>query len=384
MILKKFPLLLFLLLLAACREDEMVLSSTDQSTGGAPTSSSIKGFFLLNEGNMGSNKATLDYYDYETGIYSKNIYAERNPEVVKELGDVGNDLQIYGEKLYAVINCSNLVEVMDVKTARHLHQLSIPNCRYITFHEGYAYISSYAGPVGLDPNARLGYVAKVDTATFALVDTCVVGYQPEEMQVVGNRLYVANSGGYRAPNYDNTLSVIDLGTFKEIRKIPVAINLHRLEADRFGNLYVSSRGNQKDVPSQTYVIDTKTEQVIQSLDLPNNQMTLCGDSLYCYGNTGKLADPNKGIHFTLYDVLHQQIVKRQFTAEGVHLDLQNPYGIAVHPHSKEILITDAKNYVTPGKLHCLSAEGQLLWTVTTGDIPAHIAFTTHRLQPLKK
>ena len=47
---------------------------------------SVKGFFLLNEGNMGSNKATLDYFDYETGIYHKNIYAERNPGVVQELG----------------------------------------------------------------------------------------------------------------------------------------------------------------------------------------------------------------------------------------------------------------------------------------------------------
>ena len=59
---------------------------------------------------MGSNKSTLDYYDYETGVYTKNIYAERNPGVVKELGDVGSDIQIYGDKLYAVINCSHFVE----------------------------------------------------------------------------------------------------------------------------------------------------------------------------------------------------------------------------------------------------------------------------------
>lgn len=75
---------------------------------------------------MGSNKASLDYYDAETGVYSKNIYPERNPGVVKELGDVGNDIQIYGNKLYAVINCSHFVEVMDVRTARHIGVVSIP------------------------------------------------------------------------------------------------------------------------------------------------------------------------------------------------------------------------------------------------------------------
>ncbi len=61
-------------------------------------------------------------------------------------------------------------------------------------------------------------MAKVDTATMQVVDSCAVGYQPEEMVVAGDKLYVANSGGYRVPNYDKTVSVIDLKTFKEIKR----------------------------------------------------------------------------------------------------------------------------------------------------------------------
>ena len=185
---------------------------------------------------MGRNKSTLDYFEYTSGIYFKNLYAERNPNVVKELGDVGNDIQIYGSRLYAVINVSHLVEVMDVHTAKHIGKISIPNCRYITFKGQYAYVSSYAGPVQIDPNARLGYVAKVDTATMKVVAECTVGYQPDELVIVGNKLYVANSGGYRVPNYDRTVSVIDLDTFTEIKKIDVAINLHRMEVDAQGKI----------------------------------------------------------------------------------------------------------------------------------------------------
>ena len=185
-------------LLFSCRKEEQIVPSTSTTVTGGE-SGEICGFFLLNEGNMGSNKSTLDYFDYQTGIYTKNIYAERNPGVVKELGDVGNDIQIYGNKLYAVVNCSHFVEVMDVRTARHITQISIPNCRYIVFKGRYAYVSSYAGPVQIDPNARLGYVAKVDTVTMSVVGTCTVGYQPEEMVISGNKLYVANSGGYRVP-----------------------------------------------------------------------------------------------------------------------------------------------------------------------------------------
>ena len=167
---------------------------------------------------------------------------------------------------------------MDVATARHEATVYIPNCRYIVFQDGYAYVSSYAGPVNIDPTARLGYVAKVDTATMQIVDTCTVGYQPEEMVIAGNKLYVANSGGYRVPNYDRTVSVIDLTTFTEIKKIDVAINLHRLELDRYGNIYVSSRGDYYDTPSKTYVIDSRTDEVTDILHLlPNSNMTLAGN-----------------------------------------------------------------------------------------------------------
>ena len=206
--------------LSSCRKEDPVLRGEGDHVGGGE-SGEIKGFFLLNEGNMGSNKATLDYYDYESGVYTRNIYPERNPGVALELGDVGNDLGVYGGKLYAVINCSNLVEVMDAETAVHAAQVSIPNCRYIAFDGGYAYVSSYAGAVEFDPEYRRGYVAKIDTVTMQVVDTCGVGYQPEEMAVVSGRLYVANSGGYMAPDYDSTVSVIDLATFEVINEIEV-------------------------------------------------------------------------------------------------------------------------------------------------------------------
>ena len=70
----------------------------------------------------------------------------------------------------------------------------------------------------------------------------MVGYQPEDIVVSGNKLYVANSGGYRAPVYDSTVSVIDLSTFKEIYKINVAINIQKMRLDRSGNLWVRPWG----------------------------------------------------------------------------------------------------------------------------------------------
>ena len=361
---------------ASCRKAQKIVPSTDTNVGGGE-SGDIKGFFLLNEGNMGSNKATLDYYDYETGIYHKNIFAERNPGVARELGDVGNDLQIYGGKLYAVINCSHFVEVMDVHNAKHISQISIPNCRYITFSGKFAYVSSYAGPVEIDPNSRKGYVAKIDTATLQVVDECIVGYQPEEMVVVGNKLYVANSGGYRVPNYDNTVSVIDLNTFTVAKTITVAVNLHRMEKDKYGRIYVSSRGDYYDIPSMTFVIDSNTDEVIESLELlPNSEMAIAGDSLYMYASYWSYLTNTQTVSYAIYDVKKGEVVTRKFITDGTDQQIQVPYGIAVNKKAGEFFVTDAKDYVTPGKLYCFNLDGTLKWSVTTGDIPAHFAFTT--------
>ena len=333
---------------------------------------------------MGSNKSTLDYYDYETGKYTRNIYAERNPGVVKELGDVGNDLQIYGNRLYAVINVSHLIEVMDVRTAKHIGKISIPNCRYITFKDGFAYVSSYAGPVQIDPNARLGYVAKVDTATLQVVAECPVGYQPDELVISGDKLYVANSGGYRVPNYDKTISIIDLKTFTELKKVDVAINLHRLELDNYGKIWVSSRGDYYKVPSKIFVFDPKTEQVTKTLDVSCSNMTLAGDSLFVYSTEWSYITGANTISYTVIDTKSQEVIDRNFIKDGTEKDIKIPYGIAVNREQGEFYVTDAKNYVTPGRLHCYDLKtGKRKWTVKTGDIPAHFAFTRYELQPLK-
>ena len=45
-----------------------------------------------------------------------------------------------------------------------------------------------------------------------------------------------------------------------------------------------------------------------------------------------------------------------------------------------IYVTDAKNYVSSGVLHCYSREGVRKWSVRTGDIPAHMVFL-ERKQP---
>lgn len=371
-------MLAMLVSMTSCREDDVIVLTEYESLPMLDSLSSFSGLYLLNEGNMGSNKCTLDFVDFEQGQYARNLYAERNPNVVKELGDVGNDIQIYGSKLYAVINCSHKVEVLDARTCQRIGQVDIPNCRYVAFDGGYAYVSSYVGPVGIDPNAQLGAVFQVDTATLEVTAEVTVGYQPDELVVQDGLIYVANSGGYRKPNYDYTVSVVDIATMTQIRKIPVGINLHRIRADRYGKLWVSSRGDYKSVPSRLFVLEkdqhTGRMEVSDTLDIPCSEMEICGDSLYLYSVAWSDISQENRVTYGIVDVRIGRLVSDNFITDGTETDIEIPYGLKVNPENGDIYVTDAKNYVSSGNLLCYGRDGRLKWKVRTGDIPAHMAF----------
>lgn len=381
-------LFFILMLLSSCRHDDYIIYSIDEDTGGKTVKSEIMGMYLLNEGNMGSNKCTLDYLDLsgntETVHYYRNIYAERNPSTVKELGDVGNDLKIHDNKLWMVINCSNKVEVATADSCRRLAKIDIPNCRYIAFDDNYAYVSSYVGPVQISTNTQLGRVYKIDTRTYQKVDSIEVGYQPEELCIIGNKLYVANSGGYRIPQYDHTISIIDLSAFKEEKKIDVADNLHRCRADHYNQLWVSSRGTYNGTPAKLFWLepDKQGEMTVKdNLPVAVSDMCIVGDSLYFFGVEWSYVKMENEISYGIINVRTHQLITRQLSEAKEIESITLPYGLIVNPVHRDFYIMDAKNYVSSGELLHFHADGTFDWRVWTGDIPAHAVFRMKK-QPI--
>ena len=64
--------------------------------------------YILNEGNAGSN---IIYFDWQEDlVYPKCIFTEQNG---KQLGDTGNDIYVYGDKILVVVNVSNYVALLN-------------------------------------------------------------------------------------------------------------------------------------------------------------------------------------------------------------------------------------------------------------------------------
>ena len=67
--------------------------------------------FILNEGSMGKNNSNIIYFDWATGnVNTTDLFVQQNGV---NLGDTGNDIEVYGNDLLVAVNVSNYVALLD-------------------------------------------------------------------------------------------------------------------------------------------------------------------------------------------------------------------------------------------------------------------------------
>lgn len=374
----KVVLAIALVAAAGCRKEDTLRflpgengEPSDYEVVDAAVNASAKpsGIYLVNQGNQGSNKARLDFLNFHNGFYIRDVFTEYNPEVVKGLGDTGNDVQVYKGKVFVVVNGSHKVEIMDAYSMKRLAQVDVPNCRFIAFDGNSAYVTSYVAKDKEALKTQKGALYRIDLDTYKVTGQVTVGYQPEQLVIMDGKAYIANSGGYVA-GYDDTVSVVDLKSMKVEYDVKVAINLGLMLVDAEGTIWVSSQGNFSDVSSTLNYLVKKGDkyELGGSVNVPVSSMALAGDKIYVIGTT---------YNPTTYNIVNAKTRKLEsgsFITDGTESDITTAYTVTVNPGNGDIYVTDAKDYVSSGTLHCYTGSGKHKWSVRTGDIPDRIAF----------
>ncbi len=380
----KVVLAIALVAAAGCRKEDTLRflpgengEPSDYEVVDAAVNASAKpsGIYLVNQGNQGSNKARLDFLNFHNGFYIRDVFTEYNPEVVKGLGDTGNDVQVYKGKVFVVVNGSHKVEIMDAYSMKRLAQVDVPNCRFIAFDGNHAYVTSYVAKDKESLKTQKGALYCIDLDTYKVTGQVTVGYQPEQLVIRDGKAYVANSGGYVA-GYDDTVSVVDLKSMKVEYDIKVAINLGLMLVDAEGTIWVSSQGNFSDVSSTLNYLVKKGDkyELGGSVNVPVSSMALAGDKIYVIGST---YTPPAWALTTTYNIVNAKTRKLEsgsFITDGTESDIATAFTVTVNPGNGDIYVTDAKDYVSSGTLHCYTGSGKHKWSVRTGDIPGRIAF----------
>lgn len=333
--------------------------------------------YILNEGKMGMNNASIDFYDFADGSYTSDAFPAANPDVALELGDTGNDIGIYDGKLWAVLNGSDLVEVMDAITMEHIATVDIPSGRDITFSGGCAYITSWAGAY-YGGELRNGAVYRVDTDDLSISGSVDVGYQPEGIAAVDGKIYVANSGGV-TDGYDNRLSIIDEKSFTLERNVEIAVNICDIVSDGNGRLWISSPGDYYSVHSGIHIFDTATGSILAPPDWLDDVRvsSICssGSHIWVIGNENEWDyTPGSG-RYIIYNIDTEEMsIARTELAETGAAAAEVPYGIWVSADGDSIFISDSGDYINPGTIFALDRELSLTGRFSAGVNPGHFAF----------
>ena len=349
-----------------------------------PDAFTARKVFVLNEGQMGSNNASLDVLRVSDGQYISGVWKKMNPDEPAGLGDVANDIAVIGDEVWIVVNNSGYVEVISAKDEKHIASVTIPTPRSIAFDDKYAYVSSYSGSfityganyAITDSKNVKGHVYRIDIASHKLAgDPVEVGYQPEGLAVYNGKLYVANSGGLASQlppdySYDNTVSVIDLKSFKVERKIEVTINLDKVYSDGNGAIYVTSMGDFYTQASSLWVIiGGNVKKVADHC----HKSFASGDMVYIVGADNEL-DYSAAHKYTLSSYHTESAGSTKVIPTYYNVNIPGmPYGICVV--NGYLLVADAGDYFNPGTLSLLDIYNSSFepWTVNAGVCPAHFA-----------
>ncbi|MEZ0484038.1 YncE family protein [Fibrella aquatica] len=175
------------------------------------------GVVVLEAGQAGRSNASVSFISPEDNRVSTNIFANTNG---RSLGDLLRSYQEIEGKGYLLVSTNDKVEVIENSTFRSIAVIDegVEQCRYMVpgppqsgfILKGYV---SYWGGKTMAPG-----VAVVSLADRKVIKQISVGQGPEQMAVVGDQLFVANSGG---AIIGNTVSVINTSTDQVVASIPV-------------------------------------------------------------------------------------------------------------------------------------------------------------------
>lgn len=344
------------LLFSACKKDTTVAVP--------PAISPAVGEYVLSEGGLGGNNTKLAYYDNSTTAVSGDFFLQQNPTMPAGLGDVGNDMIIYGGKMYIVMNNSGRVTVLNAANGVFIKNISFLNGavnkfpRYAAAARGKVYVTSWDNTV-----------SAIDTVSLTIVKTIAVGANPEGIAASANYLYVANSGGFN-PAPDSTVSLVDLNTETEIKKIKVGVNPYKVELSATGNIYVSAYGNYTTIPASVFVINGSTND--NGSDMGSayqySNVRIFNTTAYFYNNYGGVGTSK------VYNTYTNSVIRNEFITDGTVV--QTPYGINIDEQNGDVYIADAGNFTSAGKVTCFNSAGvkKFSFSVAPGVNPNKILF----------
>ena len=234
---------------------------------------------IINEGNFSSADGTLSTFNTFSDEVDLSVFASTNGF---PLAATIQNAVIVGDKIYAVTNAADKLEVIDLETFESLAHinagLSTPYSFAASGDKGY--LTNW----GTYNSETYGYddpfIAVVDLTNHTISTTIERSSKPQYVVSVGGFFYVSNPDA-------GTVTVFDATDDQVETDIDVSSGPDRMVIDMNGNIWViCNSGNIDVIDTETNVIE-KTITGIQVTGF-NEKMTIndSGDKIYYLSSSG--------------------------------------------------------------------------------------------------
>ncbi len=336
----------------------LILFSCEKDPTGASKEKQVQsiGAFIVNEGNFGKSNGSLSFYSYADQTVQNEIFKSVNK---RPLGDTPNSMTIHDSLGFIVVNNSNTIEVISLKTWKSKKTIVLeggPSPRHLAVvSDDKAYVS----------NLFANNVAVIDLKSLSLSGkTIAVGANPEEIAVASGKAFVLNSGFGAA----NTISVIDVAQDKVVKTITVADNPTSVILDDDDELNVLCTGRwpawgdstDQGTNGAVIVIDPQSLTVVDSTAIEGHpsEITYAGDDVAYFLLNGSVVK---------FSTSENKVINQAFIGGFF-------YSVEADPIARLLFVLDAKDYQSAGQLQIYDFNGNLQKSFTVGIIPGAVTF----------
>ncbi len=324
--------------------------------------------YVGNQGNFSDNNGSVTFFD-------ANAPTPNSTQILEDFGTLVQSLTLHDGTLYIISNTSHNVDIIDLNTLMRESPIAgIPSPRYMAVVAAdKAYVS----------NLYDAQVTVIDLAARTVMGTIPVGTNPEDIAVVGNLAFVANSGF----GADSTVTVIDVAADTVVSTIDTGCDGPRhLEVDNEDEVWVFCNGNTVYNDDYTDVLE-RTNGAVVILDGATGTVkaTLPLDSQVGASSAGQdvfFANGSQEMFLVRGSdklILVFSTATNQYK-ETIALAGDENVGAVAYDHGRYELYAarlDADNpYTEAGFVTIHGRDGAILRQYATGIAPAHFAMTS--------
>jgi YVTN family beta-propeller protein len=335
--------LLFIAFFAGCSKDDDPVTVVPEST---------KGVYVINEGNYNKGNADLTLFIPDSNKTYSDVYYSSN---AKKLGDIAQNMYIKDGVGYIVVNNSNKIVLIDIKTNKLIDTIStkLNSPRAIVFTNSKMYVSNLYG-------SSVSVFSGTNYKTY--VKDITIKANPDEMVLVNNKIYVVHPT-FSSPS--TSVSIIDPSSDVVTKTISVGANPTMLKA--YGTtvavLCTGEYGDYTDLTddiyAKMYLVNSSTDVVSDSITIGGHPMDFAVADDYAYV-TGDAA-------IMKIDLKNKKIDNATFVSGYF-------YCIGYESTNQLLYIGDAKTYSSNGEVLVYTLSGTKKTSFTSGIIPGAFCF----------